>query len=71
MESALIDEKGYLIHSIMWHESSNKICVLFPYVYVKQACKIAGMKKPSRLGYGSIQLAKPGTVISVSLLAPM
>lgn len=28
------------------HESRNKIFELFPYGYVKQACKIAGMKRP-------------------------
>ena len=27
-------------------ESRNKIFELFPYGYVKQACKIAGMKRP-------------------------
>ena len=27
-------------------DSSNKIFELFPYGYVKQACKIAGMKRP-------------------------
>jgi dissimilatory sulfite reductase related protein len=28
------------------HESRNKVFELFPYGYVKQACKIAGMKRP-------------------------
>ncbi len=28
------------------HDSRNKIFELFPYGYVKQACKIAGMKRP-------------------------
>lgn len=28
------------------HEARNKIFELFPYGYVKQACKIAGMKRP-------------------------
>ena len=28
------------------NESRNKIFELFPYGYVKQACKIAGMKSP-------------------------
>lgn len=28
------------------NESRNKIFELFPYGYVKQACKIAGMKRP-------------------------
>jgi TusE/DsrC/DsvC family sulfur relay protein len=28
------------------HQSRNKIFELFPYGYVKQACKIAGMKRP-------------------------
>ncbi len=28
------------------HESRNWIFELFPYGYVKQACKIAGMKRP-------------------------
>ena len=27
-------------------ESRNKVFELFPYGYVKQACKIAGMKRP-------------------------
>jgi len=27
-------------------ESRNKLFALFPYGYVKQACKIAGMKRP-------------------------
>ncbi|MGA9664957.1 MAG: TusE/DsrC/DsvC family sulfur relay protein [Gallionella sp.] len=28
------------------HDSRNKIFELFPYGYVKQACRIAGMKRP-------------------------
>ena len=61
MESELIDEEGNLIdpkvatdvRHVMKHladhcanESCNKIFELFPYGYVKQACKIAGMKRP-------------------------
>ena len=29
-----------------WKDSRNKLFELFPYGYVQQACKIAGMKRP-------------------------
>ena len=41
------------VRFVIWHlaerfgpSSRNKIFELFPYGYVKQACKIAGMKRP-------------------------
>lgn len=41
------------VRFVIWHlaesfgaESRNKIFELFPYGYVKQACKIAGMRRP-------------------------
>ncbi|MCK9381471.1 MAG: TusE/DsrC/DsvC family sulfur relay protein [Sulfuritalea sp.] len=41
------------VRFVIWHlaehlgaESRNRIFELFPYGYVKQACKIAGMRRP-------------------------
>ena len=51
------DDEGYLIEPDVRHvmnhlekrlgsESRNAVFKLFPYGYLKQACKIAGMKRP-------------------------
>ena len=51
------DDEGYLIEPDVRHvmkhlekrlgsESRNAVFELFPYGYLKQACKIAGMKRP-------------------------
>lgn len=45
-----LDIEGYLVHPEDWNKeialALAKLFNLFPYGYVKQACKISGMKRP-------------------------
>jgi sulfur relay (sulfurtransferase) DsrC/TusE family protein len=52
-QDALRDEEGYLVEPDDWSEelgyggrARGRLFELFPYGYVKQACKVAGMKRP-------------------------
>ena len=47
----MLDEEGYLVDPGEWNEAiaeahRNDLFRLFPYGYVKQACKLAGMRRP-------------------------
>ncbi len=48
-ERQIAPDTRYVIKHLaerMGAESRNKLFAMFPYGYVKQACKIAGMKRP-------------------------